>query len=124
MDLWEMLVSCVSETKAIGTCTFVLGLLDEEDPHMRVLNLGDSGYMLLRREDSVKPYEIVFRSEERQYAFDHPYQCGTGYKLPYHAEVYFHQVQDGDVVIMATDGLFDNLYDRDVLACLETSTEG
>lgn len=65
MDLWEMLVSCVKETKAIGTCTFVLGLLDEEDPHMRILNLGDSGYMLLRREKSSKPYEIIFRSEER-----------------------------------------------------------
>lgn len=33
-------------------------------------------------------------------------------------------MHDGDVVIMATDGLFDNLYDPDILACLETSTAG
>lgn len=92
MDLWEMLVSCVRETEATGTCTFVLGLLDEHDPHMRILNLGDSGYMLVRRESEAKPYETVFRSEERQYKFNHPYQCGTGYKVPYHADVYFHTV--------------------------------
>ena len=119
-----MLVSCVKETKATGTCTFVLGLLDEQDPHMRILNLGDSGYMLVRRKEVSKPYEIIFRSEERQYRFNHPYQCGTGYKLPYHADVYLHQVEDKDVVIMATDGLFDNLYDPDVLSCLEQTTSG
>ena len=90
MDLWEMLVSQVRECKAIGTCTFVMGLLDERDPHMRVLNLGDSGYMLLRKPSQEKPYETIFRSEERQYKFNHPYQCGTNYKLPYHADVYFH----------------------------------
>ena len=70
----------------------MLGLLDEHDPHMRVLNLGDSGYMLVRRESEAKPYETVFRSEERQYKFNHPYQCGTGYKVSYHADVYFHTV--------------------------------
>ena len=91
---------------------------------MRVLNLGDSGYMLVRRESLEKPYEAIFRSEERQYKFNHPFQCGTGYKLPYHADVYFHQVKDKDVVIMGTDGLFDNLFDKDILACLEDSTHG
>lgn len=59
---------------------------------MRVLNLGDSGYMLVRRESEAKPYETVFKSEERQYKFNHPYQCGTGYEVPYHADVYFHTV--------------------------------
>ena len=77
MDLWELLVSCVSDTKATGTCTFVLGLLDETDPHMRVLNLGDSGYMLLRpkqqSDDDTGRYEKLFKSEERQYKFNHPY---------------------------------------------------
>ena len=119
MDLWDMLVSSVKETTKTGTCTFVLGLLHEDDPHMRILNLGDSGYMLVRKESDGKPFTKVFRSEEKQYKFNHPYQCGTGYKLPYHADVYFHQVKDKDVVIMGTDGLFDNLYEPDILACLE-----
>ena len=116
MDLWELLVSSVKETTKTGTCTFVLGLLDETDPHLRVLNLGDSGYMLFRRtENGQTNYSKVFRSEERQYWFNKPYQCGTGYKLPYHADVYFHQVQDRDVVIMGTDGLFDNLFEKDIM---------
>ena len=57
---------------------------------MRILNLGDSGYMLVRRESEQKPYTTLFRSPERQYKFNHPHQCGTGYKLPYHSEVYLH----------------------------------
>ena len=122
MDPWELLVESIKEARARGTCTFVLALLDEVDPHLRVLNLGDSGYMLLRRNRS-QSYKKVFRSEERQYKFNHPYQCGTGYKLPYHADVYFHQVKDGDLIIMGTDGLFDNLYEPDIMQCIEDSTK-
>ena len=31
-------------------------------------------------------------------------------------------MKDKDVVIMGTDGLFDNLYEPDILACLEDTT--
>jgi len=31
-------------------------------------------------------------------------------------------VRDRDVIIMATDGLFDNLFEKDILACLEDVT--
>ena len=48
-------------------------MLHEDDPIMRVLNLGDSGYMLVRRESREDKYKTVFRSEEKQYKFNHPY---------------------------------------------------
>ena len=75
----------------MGTSTFVMALLDAEDAHLRTLNLGDSGFIILRA-DSAGKLQSVFRSEERQYRFNHPYQCGTNYKMPYHADVYLHQV--------------------------------
>ena len=37
--------------------------------------------------------------------------------------MYFHQVRDKDVVIMGTDGLFDNLFEKDIMACLEEKTK-
>ena len=64
-DLWTVLVEGVQKTQARGTSTFVMALLDNEDPILRALNLGDSGYMLLRRQESDKPYEAIFRSEEK-----------------------------------------------------------
>ena len=93
-----------------------MALMDEEDPHLRTLNLGDSGVIILRQtERGIVP---VFRSEERQYKFNHPYQCGTNYKLPYHSEVWLHKVQHKDLIILGSDGLFDNLFDEDLTKCI------
>ena len=55
VDLWEMLCESVKNTQAIGTCTFVMALIDEEDPLLRGLNLGDSGYMILRKNKEGEP---------------------------------------------------------------------
>ena len=120
-DLWTVLVEGVQKTQARGTSTFVMALLDNEDPILRALNLGDSGYMLLRRPESDKPYEAIFRSEEKQYKFNHPYQCGTNYKMPWHSDVHLHVVKQDDVLIMGTDGVYDNLFDKDIMQCVNTS---
>jgi hypothetical protein len=41
-----------------------MALLDKEDPYLRGLNFGDSGYILMRRNGSGEFFK-VFRSEER-----------------------------------------------------------
>ncbi len=46
--MWDLLVKSVKETKAMGSSTFVMALLDEENAHLRTLNLGDSGVMIVR----------------------------------------------------------------------------
>ena len=74
----------VDATKSIGTSTFVSALLHEDKPVLSGLNLGDSGYMLLRRinehpGENMVPYQLVFKTKEQQYKFNHPYQCGTNY---------------------------------------------
>ena len=81
----------VAETKATGTSTFVSALLHEEEALLHGLNLGDSGYMIIRRSASeapsspagAPPFDLIFRTQEQQYKFNHPYQCGTNYKPPY-----------------------------------------
>jgi hypothetical protein len=44
----KLLVDNVLKTKAMGSSTLVMTLLEKEDPNLRTLNLGDSGYMILR----------------------------------------------------------------------------
>ena len=45
----EVLVEAVYRTKAMGTSTFVLASIDVEgESKIQGLNLGDSGYMILR----------------------------------------------------------------------------
>ena len=91
---------------------------------MKTTNLGDSGYVIYSASHSETESDKIvltktFRSEEQQYRFNFPYQCGTGCDLPYKAFDNQHEVSAGkDFVIMGTDGLFDNLYDHDIETCL------
>jgi len=55
---------------------------------MKTTNLGDSGYTIYRAELGEGDRLVLkqtFRSEEQQYRFNFPYQCGTGCELPYKA---------------------------------------
>lgn len=103
----------------MGSSTAVLAKFDtSKENFIKTTNLGDSGYTLLRPLGEGK-FKQLFRSKEQQYSFNFPYQCGTGAELPYAADDNEHEVQDNDVLILASDGMYDNLYDEDVVYCVE-----
>ena len=77
---------------------------------MRIANIGDCGIMLIRNR------EIMFRNEEQQHSFNFPFQLGTtGRDTPKDAQEYTLKIQRGDIIIMGSDGLFDNVFDEDIL---------
>ena len=92
----------------LGTATFVTIKLDEFGM-LHSLNLGDSRYLIIRGN------EVHFVSPSRQYKFNHPYQCGTNYKAPYHADQFQHSVSEGDIIVVASDGLWDNIDEAEVI---------
>jgi protein phosphatase PTC7 len=108
-----MLIEAVNDNREIGSCTCVLATLDEQAPLMYTANLGDSGYMILRKEglDLVK----LFRSKEQQHSFNFPFQVGTGGDDPAKADAEVHDVRDRDIVVLGSDGLWDNLFDIKVI---------
>jgi len=58
----------------MGTCTYVMAWIDPKESLVETLNLGDSGVLLIRPPSSEKSsFEILFRSKEQQYRFNHPY---------------------------------------------------
>ncbi len=59
----DMLIEAVNDNREIGSCTCVLATLDEKAPLLYTANLGDSGYLLLRKEglDLIK----LHRSKEQ-----------------------------------------------------------
>ena len=125
-SLKDILVDACKLNKNKGSSTAVLASLEEPNI-MKTTNLGDSGYSIYRAKkvDGDKiVLNLTFRSEEQQYRFNFPYQCGSGCELPYKAFDNQHEVTPGkDFVVMATDGLIDNLYDKDVQACLEPAVK-
>jgi protein phosphatase PTC7 len=118
-ELRAILVEAARSNKEIGSSTCVLAKFDTENPNtLRTTNLGDSGYVLFRPQADGELGKL-FRSKEQQYSFNFPYQCGTGAELPYQAEDKDHEVQDGDIIVMGSDGMFDNLFDHDVADCVK-----
>ena len=64
------------KTKVTGSSTCVIASMDREAPVVYTSNLGDSGYLLLRKKGT--NLVTVFRSEEQTHAFNFPFQIGTG----------------------------------------------
>lgn len=94
-----------ARTRARGSCTACILCLDGSTLH--AANLGDSGFFVLR--DGA----LAFLSPQQQHEFNFPYQIGSPDSLsdsPADAQTFSLALRDGDVVVAATDGAFDNVY--------------
>ncbi|KAK3372470.1 phosphatase 2C-like domain-containing protein [Podospora didyma] len=115
-----------------GGSTAIVGLLNEQGT-LEVANLGDSGFILLRLNG------VHASSEPQTHAFNTPYQLSVvppsmllraatfgGAQLmdqPRDAEVTRHSLRHGDVLIFASDGLWDNLFNQDILRIVSRTME-
>ncbi|KAL2242026.1 UNVERIFIED_CONTAM: putative protein phosphatase 2C 55 [Sesamum indicum] len=110
VDPARVLEKAYTSTKAKGSSTACIIALTDQGLH--AINLGDSGFMVVR--DGC----TVFRSPVQQHDFNFTYQLESGNAgdLPSSGQVFTIPVAPGDVVIAGTDGLFDNLYNNDITA--------
>ncbi|KAI8093862.1 phosphatase 2C-like domain-containing protein [Halteromyces radiatus] len=96
----------------VGSCTACLAILRHDE--LRIANLGDCGISVIRHNN------YIFRSEEQQHSFNFPYQLGTGSPdQPKDAQVFNVKVEKNDIIIMGSDGLYDNLFDKEILSIIE-----
>ncbi|CAI2385446.1 unnamed protein product [Moneuplotes crassus] len=110
------------KVRSIGSSTACVCALNTTSGEMEVSNIGDSGFLVIRK-------NIIYQSEEQQHSFNAPYQLTRmplgfarkhkifGYysDKPKDSKNYTCRLQKGDIVILATDGLFDNLYSKDII---------
>ncbi|KAI0687816.1 hypothetical protein BC835DRAFT_1375392 [Cytidiella melzeri] len=77
---------------------------------LRIAHLGDCMAMLVREE------QIVWRTEEMWWNFNTPVQLGPASPTrPQDARTFSIPAQKDDILILASDGLSDNLWDEDIL---------
>jgi len=116
-DPLEILTQAYENTKHItGSCTASIAVLDGEE--LQTINLGDSGFMILRNA------RIIYRSKEQQYSFNFPFQLGTGSnEQPSDGVLMKMTVEEGDMIVMGTDGLFDNLHDDEIMKIIQENEE-
>jgi len=141
-DILAQAYERVKSEKIIGSSTACVALFDCVRHQLHFSNLGDSGIIVLRHIDSdvagtlkrdritpraerTSDLRVAFISQQQLFSFNHPYQLGwTGKELSKDETTSFKAAHDacttsihlrrGDIIIMATDGLFDNVDIDDV----------
>ncbi|XP_017485946.1 PREDICTED: protein phosphatase PTC7 homolog, partial [Rhagoletis zephyria] len=106
----------------LGSSTACVLVLNRENSTVYTANIGDSGFMVVRKG------EIIHKSEEQQHYFNTPFQLslpppGHGHNVlsdsPDSADTLSFSVKEGDVILVATDGVFDNVPERLLLDVLK-----
>lgn len=117
LDLIRVLEKAYMRTKAKGSSTTCIIALTDEG--LYAVNLGDSGFILVRHGST------IFKSPVQQHGFNFPYQLegSSAGDSPSLAQVFKITVAPGDVLIAGTDGLFDNLYDADIMEVVVHAVE-
>lgn len=103
-----------SKRPIIGSSTACVAILNHANGKLYTANIGDSGFLVFRGG------RVVHRSHEQQHYFNTPFQLSLPppnmatevlSDAPESADRYEFSVKHGDVILLATDGIFDNIPD-------------
>ena len=88
--------------------------LPEDELKIYASYIGDSGYIILRQ--GQEKYTLHHESQSQQKGFNFPFQLGWNGNgdTPDKSLSFEHDAQPGDIVILGTDGVFDNISGEDV----------
>jgi protein phosphatase PTC7 len=93
--------------KERGTATACVALLD--DGRLNSVNVGDSGFIIIHEGQVIQSHQITIHS------FNFPFQLGQGSPdQPEDGVVAGIKLKPEDIIVMATDGLWDNLFEEQV----------
>uniref|UniRef100_A0A6N2LS28 Protein phosphatase n=1 Tax=Salix viminalis TaxID=40686 RepID=A0A6N2LS28_SALVM len=116
VDLKETLLKAHSKTGATGSSTACVVSL--EGDRLCYANVGDSGFMVFRGK------RLVYRSPTQQNYFNRPFSLGNWVgegKRPVSVFLGEFDVEQGDVVVAGSDGVFDNLFGSEIEEILQES---
>ena len=109
-------------TRKPGSATACILKLDPNLQVAEATNLGDSGFIVIRNG------RVIFKTPAQQHFFDCPYQLGAAPEYVPETDrasdsMQFRlDIQQDDVIVMGTDGLWDNLPDDDIARVIAANT--
>ncbi|RUS15258.1 phosphatase 2C-like domain-containing protein [Jimgerdemannia flammicorona] len=106
----------------------ILGLC-KATGQMTSSNLGDSAFILIR------DHKVIYESPSQQHFFNCPYQLTVVpenypnrnkviHDQPKDAQRHSFSLEDGDLILLATDGFFDNVFAYEALAIINHELAG
>jgi len=119
-------------SKANGASTAAIAHLNKKTGKLGVAILGDSAVLVVRyspRTDGAcmsMSSSLAFKSPSQQHSFNYPYQLcrlpprlmrklTVPLDLPSDCITFDFTVQDGDLILVVSDGVLDNLHDHEIL---------
>jgi serine/threonine protein phosphatase PrpC len=111
----EVLAKAADEARSPGSSTVLVAHFDGQVLHAS--NIGDSGFLVIRNG------EVYQKSKLMTYGFNFPLQIEKGDDPLKLVQKYAIDLQEGDVIVTATDGLFDNVYEEEVAGTVSKSLE-
>jgi protein phosphatase PTC7 len=121
--------ACCKKEKLTGSTTACITSFEPSKGIFHVLNLGDSGVSVYRKVEGNKR-KLVFKSEITTHGFNFPRQIGNigdpklgrmDSDTSKDAILESLQIEDGDIAVVGSDGLWDNLFDEDIEFVLNES---
>lgn len=116
--------------------------------NINIANLGDSGFILIRFRNGEAYAALKSREQQHSFNIPYQLSILPGQKeldilkhkgrieelkklkhvlkrkdymcqdMPEHSEEYSEELMDGDVIVSATDGVFDNLFNYEIFKCV------
>ncbi|XP_049410517.1 probable protein phosphatase 2C 62 [Solanum stenotomum] len=114
-DPKQVLNLSVSKTDSPGSSTVLISHFDGKVLH--VANIGDSGFIIVRNGS------VYRKSSPMLHEFNLPIQIEKGDDPSQLLEEYKIELDEGDIIVTATDALFDNLYDQEIVSIVSRSLE-
>lgn len=98
-------------TSTIGSATVAVAML-ERNGTLKIANVGDCGVKVIRKS------RVTFSTSPQEHYFDCPYQLSseTVGQTFLDATVTSIELMEEDTVVMGSDGLFDNLFDQEIIS--------
>lgn len=137
-----LLMEGYKNTQSFGSSTAFVACFDPKTSKLQISYLGDSGIIILRRTPETFRMDIVYRSPAQQHSFNCPFQLSrlptpedfpmlqekgltcfinlvknsedVPQDLPSHSITKEITLSQSDLIVVATDGLFDNLFDYEI----------
>ncbi|KAH0477671.1 MAG: hypothetical protein KVP17_001728 [Porospora cf. gigantea B] len=138
----HMVTRGYNNATSFGSSTVIVACMNDDGSEVGIASLGDSSVIILRR-THYPHFQVVMRSFEQQHMWNCPYQLsniptekdfpslirhgkeklvGLFKKGPVVKEdtpsmctTFRVPVEEGDLIIMGSDGLFDNLFDHEIV---------
>lgn len=110
-DPQTLLRKAHAATSSKGSATVIVAMM-ERNGILKIANVGDCGLRVIRKG------QLIFSTCPQEHYFDCPYQLSSEVTTQTYLDAMVSSVKlmEGDIVVMGSDGLFDNVFDREIVS--------